>query len=233
MGERELAAAEDASRRRFMELIGGAGAAAAVSIFAAACGGDDGAGGGDAVTSPGELEEETPAGEPGNDLEVVKYLLFIEYFEETFYDQVLESGKVQDGEAKALIEDVYRNEKEHAAALAALVRQLAGTSVPRPKTKFESVINGGEEKILATASVFENLGTAAYLGQADKVQNGRILEATLSIHSVEARHAAALNELAGLGFRAGALEGTIPDGAQGKPVTRDEVLEQTAPYLKV
>jgi rubrerythrin len=215
-----------------MELVGGGGAAAAAAIFAAACGEDEGGGGNeDSVTAAGEVEEETPAGEPGNDLEIVKYALFLEFFEESFYGQVLESGEVQDSDLKLLIEDVYRNEKEHVAALAALVRQLAGTPVPRPKTKFESVINGGEEKIIATSSVFENLGAAAYLGQADQIQSARILDAALSIHTVEARHAAAFNELAGLGFQGGKLEGSIPDGAFGKPMTRDEVLKQAAPFL--
>lgn len=234
MEEREQGQAVDAtdgaSRRRFMELVGGAGAAAAVSIFAVACG-EDGGGGGDPVATPGGFDEEAPAGEPGGDLEIVKYALFLEFFEEIFYGQVLESGEVQDTELKLLIEDVYRNEKEHAAALSALVRQLAGTPVPRPKTKFESVINAGEEKILITSSVFENLGAAAYLGQADKIQSGRLLEAALSIHTVEARHAAAFNELAGLGFSGGKLEGSVPDGAFGKPMTREEVLEQAAPFL--
>jgi rubrerythrin len=219
-----------ASRRRFMELVGGAGAATAVSILAAACGDDEG-GEGDDVGAPGQVEEETPAGEPGSDLEIVKYVLFLEFFEEIFYDKVLESEKVQDTAVRKLIEDTYRNEKEHAEALTAIVRQLAGTPVAQPKTKFGSVIAGGEQKIVETAAVLENLGAGAYLGQADKIQNNRILELALSIHTVEARHAAAFNEVAGFGFSAGKLEGAVPDGAFGKPMTREEVLNEAAPFL--
>lgn len=235
MGEIEQGTAEEsgvpASRRRFIELVGGVGATTALSILAAACGDSDEAGGGDSVTAPGESEEVVPAGEPGTDLEIIKYALFLEYFEETFYGQVLQSGQVKDTELRRLLGDVYHNEQEHSQALAALVRQLAGTPVPRPKTKFGPVIDAGEDKILETAALFENLGAAAYLGQADKIQNSRIFEAALSIHTVEARHAAALNEVAGIGFRAGKLEGSVPDGAFAKPMTREEVLAKAAPFV--
>ncbi len=235
MGEIEQGTAEEsgapASRRRFIELAGGGGGAAALSILAAACGDSD-EGGGDSVTAPGESEEVIPAGEPGTDLEIIKFALFLEYFEETFYGEVLESGQVKDRGLRRLLGDVYHDEQEHAQALTALVRQLAGTPVPRPKTKFGPVIDAGEDKILETAALFENLGAAAYLGQADKIQNSRIFEAALSIHTVEARHAAALNEAAGIGFRAGKLEGSVPDGAFAKPMTREEVLAEAARFVK-
>ena len=226
----ERALDEAASRRRFMGLVGGAGAATALSILAAACGEEEPETGGEATTATEPGEE--AAGEPGTDLEIVKYALFFEYFERAFYDQVLQSGEVQDSELKKLLEDIYSNETEHAKALAALVQQLAGTPVQQPKTNFSSVINAGEEKILDVAAVFENTGAAAYLGQGDKIVNDDILDAALSIHSVEARHAAALNELAGYGFRAGKLKGSLPNGPFGKPMTRAEVLDQVAPYLE-
>ena len=86
--------------------------------------------------------------------------------------------------------------------------------------------------VLATAATVENLGAAAYLGQAGRIEDKEILAAALSIHSVEARHAAALNDLAGRGFKGdGALEGSIPDGAFAKPMSMDEVLKQVKPFL--
>lgn len=221
---------EAASRRRFMGLVGGAGAATAMSILVAACGEEEPETGGEATTATEPGEE--AASEPGTDLEIVKYALFLEYFERIFYDQVLKSGEVQDSDLRKLIEDIYDNETEHAKALAALVQQLAGTPVQQPKTKFASVIDGGEDRILDVAAMLENIGAAAYLGQGDKIVNDDILEAALSIHSVEARHAAALNEIAGFGFRAGKLEGSVPNGPFAKPMTRAEVLEQVAPYLE-
>ena len=45
------------------------------------------------------------------------------------------------------------------------------------------------------AATVENLGAAAYLGQAANIQSTEILAAALAIHTVEARHAATLNTL--------------------------------------
>ncbi len=63
--------------------------------------------------------------------------------------------------------------------------------------------------VLTTAAEVENLGAAAYLGQAAAIENPDILAAALSIHTVEARHAALLNTLIG--------EDPTPDGAFAVP----------------
>jgi hypothetical protein len=95
------------------------------------------------------------------------------------------------------------------------------------------VIDAGRERILEVASTVENLGASAYLGQAPRIQNLRILESALAIHTVEARHAAALNEIAGNGFASGGkLVGSVPDGAFAQPMTREEVLTAAAPYVQ-
>jgi hypothetical protein len=83
-----------------------------------------------------------------------------------------------------------------------------------------------------TAATVENLGAAAYLGQAGNIKSKAILAAALSIHSVEARHAAALNELVGRGFGGkGGLEGSLPDGPFGKPMDMASVLKAVAPFI--
>ena len=49
---------------------------------------------------------------------------------------------------------------------------------------------------------------------------------------MEARHAAALNQLVGRSFQSdGPLKGSVPDGAFAKPMSMDEVLEQVKPFL--
>ena len=77
--------------------------------------------------------------------------------------------------------------------------------------------------ILATAADVENLGAAAYLGQAGLIESKEILAAALSIHSVEGRHAAALNTLVG--------KTIVPDGAFAKPASMDEVLKAVKPFI--
>jgi rubrerythrin len=217
--------ADQASRRRFMQVAGTTGGGAAVSILLAACG--SGAEGGGATTA------EAGPPEPATDLEIVNFALFLEYLEEDFYKQVIESGEIKEPSLMRLMRSIHQNEIEHADLLAAVAQQLGGTPVARPKSRFGSVIDAGKEKILETASTIENLGASAYLGQAPRIENLRILETALSIHTVEARHAAALNEIAGNGFSGGSeLVGSLPDGAFGLPMTREEVLTKAAPFVE-
>ena len=97
---------------------------------------------------------------------------------------------------------------------------------------FQSVIDGGPDKILEAAATVENLGAAAYLGQAGNIKSKEILAAALSIHSVEARHAATLNAVIGAGFKgSGPLNGSIPDGAFAKPMAKEDVLKAVQPFL--
>jgi len=69
----------------------------------------------------------------------------------------------------------------------------------------------------------ENLGAAAYLGQAGRIKSKEILAAALSIHTVEGRHAAALNQVVGRTI--------VPDGAFARPASMDEVLSKMKPFL--
>jgi rubrerythrin len=218
------------SRKRFLRMAGGGAVASAFAAFVAACGDDEesGAAGGapDADTRAG-----TTMGEQSGDLAIVNYALTLEYLEADFYEQVIDSGAITDAKVASLAKSIGENEQEHVAALMKTARML-GTPAEKPRTDFTAVLEGGPEKILATAATVENLGAAAYLGQAARIKDKEILAAALSIHSVEARHAAALNELAGTGFAGGAaLEGSIPDGAFAKPLTMEQVLDQVQPFL--
>lgn len=224
-GEADRGLREDGSRRRFLELAGAGGAALAMSTLVAACGGDD---------EP-QQQDTRDAGDPtqpSTDLEIINYALLLEYLEEDFYKLAVDSGELR-SEYQTLALEIRGNETEHVQALESLVEQLAGVPVPRPEPKFDAVIQGGEQSILDTAATLENVGAAAYLGQAPRIQNTRVLESALAIHTVEARHAAALNEIAGNGFSGGdPLSGSIPNGAFGRPMTREEVLQETAPFIK-
>ena len=99
--------------------------------------------------------------------------------------------------------------------MSALTRRSSSSagSPAKPATKFPL---DDAMTIVKTAQAVENLGAAAYLGQAAKIKNKDILAAALSIHSVEARHAAALNTLLG--------KDITPDGAFAKPASMAEVL---------
>jgi rubrerythrin len=217
---RELS--EDAaSRKRFLKMVGGAGAVSAFSIFLAACGEDEESESGASGGSTTETQSDMGSG-GGGDLEIVQYALTLEHLETDFYNAVLDSGVIKDkalGKVATMIRD---NEQEHVDALTATVKQLGGKP-ERPRTTFDAVIKGGEKKILETAAEVENLGAAAYLGQAGRIKSMDVLAAALAIHTIEARHAAALNRVVG--------KTIVPDGAFAKPASMDEVLPKVKPFL--
>lgn len=206
------------SRRRFMMLAGGSSAAAA---FLAACGDDDEttttAAGGD--TTGGDTGEDPLAQFGKGDIGIANYALTLEYLEADFYDKVAKSGLFK-GVDLALIKMIGSNEQEHVAALTATVKQFGGKPAPKPKTKFPL---DSADSVLELAATVENLGAAAYLGQAAAIKDKKILAAALSIHTVEARHASALNVLTG--------QSPTPDGPFAKPADAATVLAEVQPFI--
>jgi rubrerythrin len=201
------------SRRKFMALTGGSAAAAA---FLAACGSD----GGTTTTtsaSGGGGSETAQFGK--GDIGILNYALTLEYLETAFYADVVKSGLFK-GSDLATIEKFGEEEAEHVSALTAAVKQLGGKPAPEPKTEFplESA-----KSVLELAGTVENLGAAAYLGQATNIQSPEVLASALAIHSVEGRHAAALNTLLGMPI--------TPDGAFAKPATAKVVLKSVEPFI--
>src|SRR3954452_2735653 len=214
---RELAD-DPSSRKRFLRMVGGAGAASAFAIFMAACGGDD-----DSTSSAKGGSTSTNAGLAAkDDLEIVQYALTLEHLETDFYDAVIEAGIIKDKALAETAKMIRDHERQHVQALTGTVKQLGGKP-KRPKTNFDAVLQGGQDMVLKTAATVENLGAAAYLGQAGRIKSKEILAAALAIHSVEGRHAAALNSVVG--------KTIVPDGAFAQPASMEEVLPKVKPFL--
>ena len=66
-----------------------------------------------------------------------------------------------------------------------------------PRFNFQGTTEDGQ-KFLKTAVAFEDLAVAAYKGQAPLIKSDGLLAAAISIHSVEARHAAWMRHLFGI-----------------------------------
>lgn len=212
---------DPSSRKRFLKLMGGGvGATSAFGLLLAACGGDDDSNGSAAggSTSSGMGTTTGATGDSG-DLEIVNYALTLEYLEADFYAKVIDSGLFK-GAQLNLIKVIGEHEQQHVDALTATVDQLGGTPAAKPETKFPL---DSAKSVLALAATVENLGAAAYLGQAGNIQSKEVLAAALSIHTVEARHASALNVLTG--------KSATPDGAFAKPASMEEVLPQVQPFI--
>jgi rubrerythrin len=193
------------SRRSFMALAGGS--AAAVSLLSA-CGDESNA------------SEET--GEFGDgDIGVLNFLLTLEYLEAAFYKDLVNSTLFDAAERKALGK-FGKQEEEHIAALVEEVEKLGGDPAAPVKTKFSLETNAAT---LELASELENLGAAAYLGQLAIVESASAQKKLIEIHTVEGRHAAAINYL---------LKTPVtPDGAFAKPAKAKDVLAAVKPYMAV
>jgi rubrerythrin len=226
---RELAE-DDSSRKRFLKMVGGAGAVSAFGVLLAACGGEEPA----ETTGATDTGETTAPSEEASqsDLKILNYALTLEFLEAKFYRDVLSSDvKPPSEEIAQAVQTFGEHEQEHVEALAKTIEDLGGTPVEDPNGDFSKVINAGAQEILTTAAMVENLGAGAYLDQAPKIQSKDILAAALAIHTVEARHAAALNEAAGFEFTGEEFQGTIPDGAFAEPIDMGVVMETIQPFL--
>ena len=220
---------DPASRKRFLKMAG-AGGAGALALLVAACGSDDnnsgsntgsnaGSGGSSGGSSSAGSADKGIAQFGQGDVGIAKYALTLEYLEADFYKQAAESGMLK-GQALELGKTFGEHEQEHVDALEAMLKKLGETLPDKPTGKFPL---DSQESILDLAATVENLGAAAYLGQADKIKDPEVLAAALSIHSVEARHASALNLALG--------KEVTPDGGFAKPATADEVLKAVKPYI--
>src|SRR3954453_15760507 len=207
-------ASDPVSRRKLLAVTGGSTALAA---FLAACGSDSDSTTSTMTTSGGGATGTEKFGK--GDVGILNYALTLEYLETAFYEDVVKSGLFK-GSDLATIRKFGSEEAEHVQALTGFVKQMGGKPAPKPKTEFPLK---NTKSVLELAATVENLGAAAYLGQAANIKGASVLAAALSIHSVEGRHAAALNTLRG--------ESITPDGAFPKPADADEVLKSVEPFI--
>jgi hypothetical protein len=211
----ERVTSDPVSRRKLLAVTGGSTALAA---FLAACGSDDS----DTTTT---MASNGGGGKTGTeqfgkgDVGILNYALTLEYLETAFYADVAKSGLFKGSDLET-IRKFGSEEAEHVTALTGFVKQMGGKPAGKPKTEFPLK---NAKSVLELAATVENLGAAAYLGQAANIKGASVLSAALSIHSVEGRHAAALNTLLG--------KPITPDGAFAKPAGADEVLKSVEPFI--
>jgi hypothetical protein len=214
----EVLARDDVKRKKFLKMagrnIGAAAAASGLAAFIAACGSSSSTSTG--ASTP--AASTTSSGGATGDLAIVNYALTLEYLESEFYGEVIASGLFS-GSTLATLKTFGAEEDAHVKALEAVASGL-GTPATKPKGKFPLRDAASVAKLAATV---ENLGAAAYLGQAGNIQSAEILAAALSIHSVEARHAATLNTVLKLS--------PTPNGAFGAPMDMSAVLAAVKPFI--
>lgn len=157
--------------------------------------------------------------------DVLNFALTLEHIEDYFY----RSGLEQHGLIPDQYVDVFRHIGLHEAQHVALLESVLGAdAVARPHIdataggKYADVLTNFDT-YLTLSQTFEDLGVAAYKGQAPNlIDYDEILETALRIHSVEARHAAVVRRLGGKKPWIDAFD---------EPMTKEEVLAAAAPFL--
>lgn len=208
---------DDVDRKRFLKMAGGTGAASFTAFVLAACGSSGKSS--SSSSTPATTATTSATGSNSGDEAILNYALTLEYLETGFYEKVVASGLFS-GKVASLIKTFGGQEKTHVEALKGAVEKLGGTPAANPNAKFP--INSATQ-VAELAYTVENLGAAAYLGQAGNIQSPEILATALAIHTVEARHAATLGTLV--------KKSLTPDGAFAKPAEMSTVLAAIKPFL--
>jgi hypothetical protein len=136
---------------------------------------------------------EPAAGQGASDVAILNYALTLEYLQAAFYTEAERMGALR-GRAAEAAEVVGAVERAHVKAFHDV---LGGKAAARPSFNFQGTTEN-QNAFLKTAVAFEDLAVEAYKGQAPRLQANAALAAALSIHSVEARHAAWMRYLFGV-----------------------------------
>ena len=161
---------------------------------------------------------------PAQVVEVLNFALTLEYLEAEFYQIALRRPNLIPGRYRTVFAQIGKHEVAH-------VRTLSGALGPAAiaKPQFDFTGRGQFPDVFsnfatfaAVANTFEDLGVAAYKGQAANLQGTPVLTTALQIHSVEARHAAEVRRVRGtFGW----------DGAFDQPLTKAQVLAAAGPFI--
>lgn len=155
------------------------------------------------------------------DLEILNYALTLEHLEAAAYKAALASGLLS-GDVLTYFQDFGAHEAAHVTALTQTIQKLGGTPV-QAQAKYNFPAFASQQEVVEYFHTVEELGAAAYLGQAPRLMNGDLLTAAVSIHNVEGQHAATLADVLG----------KAPSPAFAPAKTMDEVLAVVTPILTV
>jgi Ferritin-like domain len=128
------------------------------------------------------------------DIAILNFALTLEYLEAAFYAESVSKGALK-GETAKFAKVVASHEAQHVAFLKTA---LGAKAVKMPTFDFKGT-TANQATFEKTAMALEDTGVSAYAGAAPLISNKKTLAAALSVHSVEARHAAWIRDIIGKG----------------------------------
>jgi hypothetical protein len=123
-----------------------------------------------------------------NDVRIGNYALTLEYLEAAFYAAAAKAN-FPDADIAAAAKTLAAHEQAHVDALKKVLGRAA-VKAPTINTDTVAKLLADQRTFIKTAAAIEPVGTAAYAGAGPYINNLAIVKAALSIHSVEANHAA-------------------------------------------
>ena len=159
-----------------------------------------------------------------SDNAILNFALTLEYLQAAFYTETQRAGAIGT-ELARVPRQLGSVERAHVIALQ---KVLGRAAVKRPSFNFRGVTED-QEQFLKTAVAFEDLGAAAYKGQATRVDSPALLAAAVAIHSVEARHAAWMRYLSGFSPAARAFDEPKREGEVRQIVASTRFIAAQAP----
>jgi Ferritin-like domain len=137
------------------------------------------------------LEPADAAPSASQDAKIFNFALLLEYLQAAFYTRAVDGGALR-GELRDFAETVSEHERDHVAFLR---NALGSKARQRPEFDFGGATRD-ERQFAKTALLLENIGVAAYNGQAANLTK-KALAAAVEIVSVEGRHAAWISDITG------------------------------------
>jgi hypothetical protein len=161
-----------------------------------------------------------------NDAGVLNFAYALEQLEAAFYSRVSASfWSGASADEKAVLRDITAHEIAHREFFKAA---LGNGAIGALEPDFSAIDFGDRTSVLQTAKTFENIGVGAYNGAGQYLQSADYLTAAGKIVSVEARHAAAIQDLLG----SMTFVDFVNDDGRDQALSPTEVLQMVAPYIK-
>lgn len=126
------------------------------------------------------------------DVAILNYALTLEYLETEFYALARRNAGLK-GETAQFAKVAGAHEAAHVKAIKGVLKSAA---VAKPTFAF-GAITESQGAFQKAAVAIEDLGVSAYAGQGPRLKQLPVIQAALSIHSVEARHAAWIRQIVG------------------------------------